>query len=670
MKKFSRILCGLLAVVMALSCMSALAFADNEQNVANPKSDEPDAVTTIGDAHTDESELDMVRETIVTPIEQNSYYKIVADEYIGDDYKTDGYKVIYSDIDVEGYTAIPKSYRGETGVDSEYGMYVNHLNLSEPEVVFVKLDECRQITATDYNKDKKYGGANEAGDTRYLYNHATKDAATVSNTTDDTYSISGDTSAQKTDMGTLFSVRIENGVDPNGRTFENTENGSTGDARVTYDVTAMTKTTFQIKATVPMYVCMYGFRGTGNIVTPSSDFYKMENYSTIRVHDSATIVDIVKLTQFFQIKDDDHSNDPIFSIACIDDGSGVEYVQGVTYSMQPKWINSTTAKYIWWYTQPDDADEVVVVKGATAADDKVLTIAELKALGRYTEIPAAEAINASGQCYVCYIDNDEDGKQDWIFRAAGTLDEDAVLHQTVNKINEKAGTAAGGLGKESEQFQLTDDMIIDDFKFGKFFSVGDKGEYNDDKQYSGLALQVSEIQAEPCSWRLVELSNHELKRGELAMSIAPKTATVDASAIDLSEIEEKTDITARGWLMSAPTVQNEETGEVVTHNETTGEIEVNGRTSLPLFTYARMAGSNVNAAGCTPVVKVTYTVTPMMDADQYSELTVASHNERGWNFKLVDIEADELETDTAAKKAATNAAITASQVKDADKTNG
>ena len=47
-------------------------------------------------------------------------------------------------------------------------------------------------------------------------------------------------------------------------------------------------------------------------------------------------------------------------------------------------------------------------------------------------------------------------------------------------------------------------------------------------------------------------------------------------------------------------------------------------TELPLITSARMAGGNVNPAGCTSVVRVIYTVTPMFSIDDGQTGTVGA----------------------------------------------
>ena len=188
-----------------------------------------------------------------------------------------------------------------------------------------------------------------------------------------------------------------------------------------------------------------------------------------------------------------------------------------------------------------------------------------------------ENINASGQVYVIFIDGQ------WDFKAAGVLNGD-TLQETVAKVDENHPLAA--------------DFELNGYNFGKTPKVGDKNVDGDTKK-TGLAVKISEIQAEPATWKLVkDTQSGNLKRGELVMSLAPSKAIKDASAIDLSTVSASTDITERGWFMDAPVV--DVNGDVTTPTE------------LPMITNAKMAGGNVNAAGCTSVVKVTYTVTPLL----------------------------------------------------------
>ncbi len=139
-----------------------------------------------------------------------------------------------------------------------------------------------------------------------------------------------------------------------------------------------------------------------------------------------------------------------------------------------------------------------------------------------------------------------------------------------------------------------------EFDFGTAFEVGFALEGGEDR---GLALKVTGLQAQPATWKMVPLSTAAMKRGELMMSLAPESAISNASAIDLATCSADTDITERGWFMPAPDVDEN------------GIVQDDKATTLPMITFAQMAGGNVNDAGCSPVVKVTYTVTPMFEID-------------------------------------------------------
>ena len=98
------------------------------------------------------------------------------------------------------------------------------------------------------------------------------------------------------------------------------------------------------------------------------------------------------------------------------------------------------------------------------------------------------------------------------------------------------------------------------------------------------------------------MSNSALKRGEIAMSIAPASAMYNASAIDLSTCSAPLDITENGWFIAG--AQDGAGTDAVKHDDAP---------ALPLITTAKIAGSNVNDAGCTPVVRVTYSIIPMFE---------------------------------------------------------
>ena len=498
-KKFRRILAGVLSCVMAFSCMSVAAFAMDDMTEPNSG--------LVEDNH-ESATMNPVK--AVTPIGGSAFYKI------------DGDTVIYADRDDgTGWTAVPSAYILGSEYNEgniAYGMYV----VNADEVRFVALSDCRDM-----------------GDGSFTFIHGTKDSAAVSEEVDTA------TNDDPT-MSTQFFVNIENGIDPDGPHTEETVVPGTDDPRVEYEVTVSTKTSYQLKATVPMYVCMYGFRGDGSIVTPTKDAYQLKNYSTINDASKATIVDITKLTHYARIYDENHSDEELTAIA----------------------FNTDDGSYRYWYGKNPDFSDLGTewVVNMDVAD---------------------EHLNASGEVYAIYIDGA------WSFKAAGVLDGDC-LRQTVDKID--------------PAHPLSEELIYkDEYNFGTAFSVGDFVEGGEDK---GLALKVTGLQAQPATWRLVPLSTASMKRGELMMSLAPESAISNASAIDLSACSAETDITERGWFMAAPEVDEN------------GTVQPDKATILPMTTFAQMAGGNVNDAGCSPVVKVTYTVTPMFDIDDGQTETV------------------------------------------------
>lgn len=497
-RRFHRACACALTLVMALSCVCVPAFAANDITEPSP---------TI-EAHPEDT---MNPTKTVTAIGTHSFYKV-----------TESGVVEYADRDDGSgvWFAVPSAYITGSSYNVgnvAYGMYV----VGDGEVRFVPLTACY-----------------DEGNGNYTFYHGTKDSATVSEGVDTA------TNEDPT-MGTQFYINVENGIDPDGPSREEVLTPGTADERVEYEVTISTKTKYQLSATVPMYVCMYGFRGTGNVVTPTKDAYQLKNYSTVNEDSKATIVDITKLTHFARIYDENHSDEELYSIA----------------------YNTETGEYRYWYSKPE---------------------VELGSEWVYNDQIADEHLNASGECYVIYID----GK--WDFKAAGVLTDDC-LRQTLTAID--------------PNHPLAEDLVYGEFNFGTEFVVGDAREGGVDK---GLALKVTELQAEPATWKLVPLSTSAsaMKRGELSMSLAPESAIANASAIDLSACSGRVDITERGWFLGAPA------------KVTNGVVAEEDATKLPMITNAQIAGSNINGAGCTSVVKVTYTMTPMFNIDDGQTNTV------------------------------------------------
>lgn len=434
--------------------------------------------------------------------------------------------VTFADTDDgSGWTAVPSAYisGSEYNVGNiAYGAYVVN-----DKVHFVALTDCIQD-----------------GDGNYFYVHGTEESAAVSIDVDET-------SEGDNQIGTEFWLRVEKGLSPDGPSVDITTDGATADERINYEIVSKVKTNYQLDATVPMYVCMYGYAGDGEVVTPTSDSYKLKNYSTITQGKTATITDIVKLTTMTKIIDTEHSDENLAAIA----------------------YNAETGAYMWWYSMPTD-EEFATFTDWTINKDI-----------------ADENLNASGECYVIYVDDT------WTFKTSGVLD-NGVLRQTVTAVE--------------DAHPLKENFTFNGFDFAtKTPSVGLSANGTSAKE--GLAVKITELQALPATWKLVPVSTgvSEIKRGELAMSIAPAKAIQDASAVDLAACSAPIDITNRGWYLGKPTIT------VAADN-----TETITPTELPLITSARMAGGNVNARGCTSVVKVIYTVTPMFAIDDGQTETV------------------------------------------------
>ena len=524
MKCYKRVASAVMGMAMAASCMApitAYAMEDTKQPTDN---------TAIANHPNNET---MLHSTPVYRIGAKSFYKV-----------NDDGSVVYADQDAEGYTAVPAAYIAGSQYNDgeEYGVYTTKKADGTFRMHYVKISDCQQTQ----------GGVN--------WNHGTADEAKVS---DDTKAEGTDTATNEDPtMSTQFYIYLDNDTEipPETPPTEEEHKGvSTDDGRVEYDITVATVNHVNMKATVPLYVCMYGFRSTGNVVTPTKDAYQLRNYSTIDKNSRTYIADIVKVTHYSRIYDADHSNDELFSIA----------------------YDATSKTYTYWYSDPSTTQgwqQPAIYK--TLAD---------------------EHINASGECYVIYIDGE------WDFKAAGTLTGDE-LRQTVKAID--------------QNHQLSQDFIIGDgdtqCNFGKAFAVGDSK--TDNSKREGLAIKVSELQAEPATWRVVPMSNSALKRGEIAMSnsalkrgeiamsIAPASAMYNASAIDLSTCSAPLDITENGWFIAGA-----EKAKVAQDGAGTDAVKHDDAPALPLITTAKIAGSNVNDAGCTPVVRVTYSIIPMFE---------------------------------------------------------
>lgn len=343
MKSYKRVASAVLGMAMAASCMApitAFAAEDFQQPTDN---------TVIANHPNDET---MLHSTPVYRIGTKSFYKV-----------NDDGSVTYADQDTAGFKAIPAAYIMGSSYNKvgEYGIYTTTKSDGTKQEHFVKISDCQEANG------------------KVNWNHGTADEAKVS---DDTKANGVDTATNEDPtMSTQFYIYLDNDSEipeETPPTEEEHPGVATDDGRVEYDITVATVNHVNVKATVPLYVCMYGFRSTGNVVTPTKDAYQLRNYSTIDKNSRTYIADIAKVTHYSRIYDTDHSNDELFAIA----------------------YDATTKSYTYWYSDP-------------------ATQAGWTEPANYHQMGADEHINASGECYVIFID----GK--WDFKAAGTLDGDA-----------------------------------------------------------------------------------------------------------------------------------------------------------------------------------------------------------------------------------------------------
>lgn len=528
----------------------------------------------------DKEEGGKVYRKSVKPLGKNAFYRIenneTADAANAGDKSYSPHIVEYS-VGNDGtksnaqdeWHAIPSAYVNDGfKEDSLYGAYVvENGEGGKPEVVFVKLDEC----------------VKEA-DGSYTFGHATADGALVSGEVDTADS-------KDPSMGTDFFLRVDNNFKPEAERVE--PDFARADKWVSYDIDVAIETKYNLEATIPMYVCMYGYRATGEVVTPTKDQYVMKNYSSINYGNKAYIKDVRKHTIYTPVFDQDHSNEKIHTIVYMED----------------------LDMYAWFYGAPtvDDIKNAMTQAGSANADKVVsgdedfIHCFDANDDGKVGD--GEEYITASAESFV-YFDA---VARTWSFKSNGVLEdivgEDGKIYRGTTEsfmVENDQGVKVPGVDPNhplkapfTHTTKLHNGDAQKDFTFNFDTTtpkVGDTA--SNPAKDEALAIRVSELQATPASWKLVPFGTQNMKAGELGMKIAPAKANKDVSAIDLSTCSAPVDITDRGWLVDAPSMQTE------------GTVDRNKPGELPLITMARMAGSNVNPVGCTSVVHVEYTITP------------------------------------------------------------
>ena len=146
----------------------------------------------------------------------------------------------------------------------EYGIYTTTKSDGSKLEHFVKISDCQEANG------------------KVNWNHGTADEAKVS---DDTKANGVDTASNEDPtMSTQFYIYLDNNSeipDETPPTEEEHPGVATDDGRVEYDITVATVNHVNVKATVPLYVCMYGSNSSGAVVEPTN--YRITNYSTVAI---------------------------------------------------------------------------------------------------------------------------------------------------------------------------------------------------------------------------------------------------------------------------------------------------------------------------------------------------------------------------------------------------
>jgi hypothetical protein len=320
-----------------------------------------------------------------------------------------------------------------------------------------------------------------------------------------------------------------------------------------YEFNWETKRKAEISATVPLYVCMYGYGGTGNVITPGKTAYSIKNNSTYS--DKQTLKNII----------------PYYIVIPI--LSQEDYVTDDTRNEYIEKLKETAD-----YTKATDAEKNKMIENVT--DEKVYNdyIDYLQSDKVLKEITLS-ADQKSGN--YGYYTNDE-GKSFNIVELSSKLE--CYKHDSEDSSCENIG---GYYIKGTE----LDELKCNDITYTKGFTLtaAEEGTY--------LPLNIPTIRT-AASWALKsEDSIGSLKAEQLFMSI---------NGLDLSEVNNSKsfgeahtlNIKDLNWVV--PAAKKDDSGNV-----TKGEL------ALPI--EAAIAGGNVNDEGCVPVVRVTYLVSPAYD---------------------------------------------------------
>lgn len=385
-----------------------------------------------------------------------------------------------------------------------------------------------------------------------------------------------------------------------------------------YDIEYSTQLESHIRATVPLYVCMYAYGGTGEVITPDEDAYAIENESTYT--DKKWVS---RITPYYVV----------MPISSYDEFIGEEYEQWRTDIA--RWIfyydgtDENLLKFAdCFYDEYDSAvnglvEEVSENCDNTANENMYNILIYLvgcaddntgENIKNMNNTKFTEAVN-SGRYGIYALENWYDGY---------VTDNKCVVvkmsecgrHSDDDDSDDNAGCYyIKGDDVTCAETASCYVFTPEDENFSEEYSNNSYG-YGWDVGYAAnskaLALNVPTVRTE-ASWTLEPMSAGTLRARQLSMSV---------NGLDLSSVDNASsfgeshtlDITGLGWVVPAFEAEEKSYDGLRSYEKEYADkflpdvLKTPGRLNLPI--QAAIAGGNLNEEGCAPVVKVTYMLSP------------------------------------------------------------
>lgn len=353
-----------------------------------------------------------------------------------------------------------------------------------------------------------------------------------------------------------------------------------------YDIEYTTQLESHIRATVPLYVCMYAYGGTGEVVTPDEDAYAIENESTYtdkkwvsRITPYYAVTPILSYDGFTASETFEKATARYIdvNISYLANKYGTTDKETLKQDLldDDEFTRDLYEQYISDFKNKEyngkvhDEDFESGLYGIYCYNDK------------YTLIPLSECSRHS--------DNDNSDNNAGCYYIKG----DDVTH---------AKTYTGYV------FTPEDENFSEEFAYYGSTYGYDVGYAANNK---ALALNVPTVRTE-ASWTLEPMSTGTLQARQLSMSV---------NGLDLSDVNNANsfgeahtlDITGLKWVVPAFEAEEKSSDSAYYDDEgfdkvTPDVLKTPGKLNLPI--QAAIAGGNLNEEGCAPVVKVTYMLSP------------------------------------------------------------